>query len=106
MLEAIRPHDPSQQPGGNDDSWGDQPSGTDVPIGDWADRVEEQPFEQPAKDQSPSQDSAFDVLVLQDIMWVQFRLVEQETSQEGRELLQRSRSNSAPPVLSVSDVQR
>jgi hypothetical protein len=40
-LEAIRAPDPSQKSGGNNGSWGDQPPGIDVPIGDWADRVEE-----------------------------------------------------------------
>jgi hypothetical protein len=39
-LEATRPPDPAQQSGGNDGSWGDQPSRTDVPIGDWANGME------------------------------------------------------------------
>jgi hypothetical protein len=105
-LEAIGPPNPSQQPDSNDGSWGDQPSGIDVPIGDWADRVEDQPFEQSFVDQSLSHDGIFDITALQSIMWVQFQPVDQETPEGGRELFQRSRSNSAPSILSVYNVYR
>lgn len=101
-IEELAAPDPTQQPGWSDGSWGEQPSGSVMPVGDWdkKDAIEEKPSEE----QHSAQDKKIDFLDVQEIMWIQFRKQKAKIPQKVRERIQGPRSVSASRVLSVEDV--